>query len=69
VPGKTSSGVVGLALFALAVYAAWALLLEGTSKKTLLPLGRRGRGAIAVRGGLLEQGKEMSMEPGVRNQL
>jgi len=66
---KTLSGWVGLALFALAVYTAWALLVESAMKKTVLPVGRRGRGATAVHGSLLEQVKDVPNEPGVRTQL
>jgi succinate-acetate transporter protein len=66
---KTLSGWLGMALFFLAVYAAWALLLEGASKKTVLPLGRRGPGAAAVNGSMLEQFQHVPNEPGVRSQL
>jgi hypothetical protein len=37
--------------------------------RTLLPLGRRGKGEVAVTGSLLEQVKEVTTEPGVREQL
>src|SRR3954467_1144411 len=66
---KTASGVVGLVLAALAIYTGWAFLVENAMKKTVLPLGRRGPGAIAMRGSLLEQIKHMPNEPGVRTQL
>jgi len=66
---KVSSGLVGLVLFALAVYAAWASELEDAAGRTVLPLGRRGKGAIALRGSLLEQVGEVVHEPGVRQQL
>jgi len=66
---KTISGVVGLVLFALAIYAGFALLIEGATKKTVLPIGRRGPGALAVHGSLLEQVKDAANEPGVRTQL
>ena len=66
---KTASGWAGLVLFGLAVYAAWALLVEGAMKKTVLPVGRRGPGALAVTGSLLEQVKDAPNEPGVRAQL
>jgi succinate-acetate transporter protein len=38
---KTTAGVIGLVLCALAVYAALALALEDARHATLLPLGRR----------------------------
>jgi uncharacterized protein len=66
---KVSSGLVGLVLFALAVYAAWASELEDAAGHTVLPLGRRGKGAIALRGSLLEQVGEVVHEPGIRQQL
>jgi succinate-acetate transporter protein len=66
---KVASGVVGLVLFALATYAAWAAELEDAVGRTVLPLGRRGKGAIAVQGSLLEQVSEVVHEPGVRQQL
>src|SRR3954462_6718081 len=66
---KTTSGVVVLVLAALAVYAGWAFLLENAAKRTVLPLGRRGRGAVAMHGGLLEQMRNTPNDPGVREQL
>jgi succinate-acetate transporter protein len=66
---KVAGGVVGLLLFALAMYAAWAAELEDATGRTVLPLGRRGKGRIAVQGSLLEQVSEVVHEPGVRQQL
>jgi succinate-acetate transporter protein len=66
---KTAAGVVGLVLAALAVYTGWALLVEGATKKPMLPVGRRGAGALAVHGSLFEQVKDAPIEPGVRSQL
>jgi len=60
---------VWLALFALALYAALAAELEDAQKRAVLPLGRRGRGAAAVEGSLVDQAKEVASEPGVRQQL
>ena len=51
---KTTAGIVGLALCALAVYAALAMALEDASRRTVLPLGRRAG---------------IDAEPGVREQL
>jgi len=68
-PWKTASGVVGLFLAALAVYAGWAFLVESATKQTVLPLGRRGLGVTALNGSLLEQIKGAPNEPGVRVQL
>jgi len=51
------AGVVGLALCAVAVYAALAVALEESRRETILPTGRRGPGA------------DVGHEPGVRAQL
>jgi succinate-acetate transporter protein len=66
---EDASGVVGLGLFALALYTAWAAALEEAQGRSVLPLGRRGKGKIALHGSLLEQVKEVPTEPGVRTQL
>jgi succinate-acetate transporter protein len=66
---KVGSAVGGLGLFALAMYAAWASELEDATGRTVLPLGRRGKGGVAVQGSLLEQVSEVVHEPGVRQQL
>lgn len=64
-----AAGWIGLLLGAVALYAALAALLEGVSKKTVLPMGRRQRGRAAVEGGFAEQVVDLTHEPGVRNQL
>jgi succinate-acetate transporter protein len=66
---EDAAGVAGLVLFALAMYAAWAAELEDALGQTVLPLGRHGKGKIALHGSLLEQVKEAPKEPGVRTQL
>jgi succinate-acetate transporter protein len=53
---KAAAGWIGLALAILALYAALALELEGSTGRTLLPLGRR-------------EPVEPAGEPGVRAQL
>jgi succinate-acetate transporter protein len=68
-PWKTAAGVVGLALAAIALYTGWAFLLESSAKRTVLPLGRRGQGKLAIDGSLLEQVSGAANEPGVRLQL
>lgn len=66
---KAAAGWVGLVLAALAVYAAFALELEGVRERTVLPLGRHGPGRAAVAGeGPLDTG-ELIKEGGVRPQL
>jgi succinate-acetate transporter protein len=63
------AGVVGVALALLAVYAAWAAELEDAQGRTVLPLGRRGKGREAAEGSLLEQVREIESKPGVKKQL
>jgi len=63
------AGVIGLALFALAMYAAWAANLEDAVGRTVLTLGRRGNVKGSVTGSLLEQTKDVVTENGVREQL
>ncbi|MGY1803133.1 hypothetical protein ACI78T_07615 [Blastococcus sp. SYSU D00922] len=53
---KSAAGWVGLALAVLALYAALALELEGSHRRTVLPLGRRGQASPGD-------------DPGVRPQL
>lgn len=53
---KSTAGWVGLALAVLALYAALALELEGSHRRTVLPLGRRGQASPGD-------------DPGVRAQL
>src|SRR4051812_29386204 len=66
---KRVSGIVGLILFALAMYTAWAAQLEDATGKTVLPIGRRNTGAVALEGSLLEQTGRIRNEPGVRRML
>lgn len=63
------SGLLGLALAALAIYAALASQLEDALGKPVLPLGRRGRAKVALEGSLLEQVKHAPNDPGVRTML
>jgi len=66
---EDAAGLVGLVLFALAVYAAFAAELEDAKGETVLPLGRRMKGRLALDGSLDEQLKHAPNEPGVRAQL
>jgi succinate-acetate transporter protein len=65
----SGTGWIGIALGGLALYAAAASMLEGAKKRTVLPLGRRGRGRQAMEGGLVEQVIDLPHEAGVREQL
>jgi len=66
---EDAAGIVGLALAALAVYAAYAAQYEDTLDRPLLPLGRRGKGELAVKGTYAQQVAGLAHEPGVRQQL
>jgi len=66
---ENAAGIVGLALFALAVYGAFAAELEDAQGKSVLPIGRRMKGRLALDGSLDEQMKQAPNEPGVRQQL
>jgi succinate-acetate transporter protein len=67
----TAAGWVGIVLAVLALYAALAFELEGTSGRAVLPLLRRGRAAAAM--GTSESDEEplgdVVHDPGVRQQL
>jgi succinate-acetate transporter protein len=63
------AGIVGLVLCALAVYAALAMGLEDAKGETVLPLGRRGVGAVAIGGDFDGQLDRVEREAGVRVQL
>jgi succinate-acetate transporter protein len=64
-----TAGIVGLLLTALSIYAAYAAEHEDVTKRTVLPLGRRGKGSIAIEGTYAQQIAELYKEPGIRNQL
>jgi uncharacterized protein len=66
---EDAAGIVGLLLAALAAYAALAVVLEDVSKRTVLPLGRRGKGELAMNGTYAQQVAQLAKEPGVRQQL
>ncbi|WP_217914537.1 GPR1/FUN34/YaaH family transporter [Miltoncostaea marina] len=66
---RRPAGVVGLALCALAVYAALALALEDARGRTVLPVGRRGGGRRAIDGSLADQLADVAREAGVRRGL
>jgi uncharacterized protein len=66
---ENAAGVWGLGLAAFAVYAAFAAELEDALRRTVLPLGRHGKGAKAVKGTYAQQIAELHKEPGVRQQL
>ncbi len=69
-PGvQTAAGWVGVLLAAFALYGGFALLLEDTTQRTVLPLGRRGRARTSLQGDLGHQLEQAEREAGVRRQL
>jgi uncharacterized protein len=66
---EDTAGLIGLLLCAFAVYAAYAAEFEDVLKRPLLPLGRRGKGELAVKGTYAQQIANIAREPGVRQQL
>ncbi len=66
---EVAAGAVGVALAALAVYAALAFELEDQRRETVLPTIRRGSGARAMTGDLAQQVSRANNEAGVRKQL
>jgi succinate-acetate transporter protein len=66
---ENTAGVIGLVLAAIAIYAAYAAEFEDVLKRPVLPLGRRGKGELAVKGTYADQIARVANEPGVRQQL
>jgi uncharacterized protein len=65
----TVAGWTGVLLAALSLYAALAFELEGTDRRDVLPLWRRGAARSAVRDDEAAQLSDVAHEPGVRKQL
>ncbi|KUO17564.1 GPR1/FUN34/YaaH family transporter [Streptomyces dysideae] len=63
------SGAFGLLLAAVAVYAAFALMLEDMRGEEVLPVGRRGPAHDAVEGDLAVQLRNLERQAGVRRTL
>lgn len=66
---ENTAGVIGLILAALALYAAYAAEFEDVLERSLLTLGRRGKGELALKGVYAQQIADLTHEPGVRQQL
>lgn len=66
---QQATGALGLAVTAIAIYAALAFELEGAFGRAVLPIGRRGRGREAMQGDFAEQMRKVAHEPGVRRPL
>jgi len=66
---KVAGGATGVVLCAFALYAATAFMVEETSHRSWLPLGRRSGGRRAITGDLSQQLDHSASEAGVREQL
>jgi succinate-acetate transporter protein len=66
---EEAAGLVGLVLFIIAIYVAWASELEDATGRTVLPVGRRGKGRAALQATLPEQIEGLPTEPGIRSSL
>ena len=66
---QTTSGWIGLAIFAATLYGGLAFGLEDVQHKTVLPLGRRGEALRAFEGDFSEQVGPVEQEAGVLKQL
>ncbi len=66
---EAMAGIMGLALLAIALYAALALELEDVRRRTVLPVLRVGMGREALRGTPAQQVAGVEHEAGVREQL
>lgn len=64
-----ASGVCGIVLAGLALYAALATEVDSAARRDLLPLLRLAYGRRAVSGQLAEQMETLPLEAGVRQQL
>jgi succinate-acetate transporter protein len=63
------AGVLGFLLAAVALYTAWALLLEDVQGRTVLPIGRQGPARAAIEGDLAAQLIGIEHGAGVRRSL
>lgn len=65
----TVAGWIGLPLAVFSLYGGLALLLEDSSQRTVLPVGRRGRARASLEGTIGHQLEAAEREAGVRRQL
>ncbi|MDI9883709.1 GPR1/FUN34/YaaH family transporter [Streptomyces sp. HNM0645] len=65
----TVSGLLGLLLAAVALYTAFALMLEDMRGEQVLPIGRSGPAHRAVEGDLSVQLRDLERQAGVRRTL
>ena len=66
--GQTSS-VLGFLLAAVSMYTAFALLMEDSRGREVLPVGRLGAARQATHGNLADELRNIERQPGVRRTL
>ena len=64
-----ASGWEGLVVAAVALYAAFGADLEAALRRSVLPMGRHGRGLQALEQNLADQEPALQHEPGVRQEV
>lgn len=64
-----AAGWLGVPLGVFALYGGLALLLEESTQRMVLPIGRRGRSRTSLEGSFAHQVHQAEQEPGVRRQL
>jgi succinate-acetate transporter protein len=64
-----TSGALGLVVALVAMYAAFALMLEDMRSEEVLPIGRSGPAHVAVEGDLAVQLRNLERQAGVRRTL
>ncbi|MFF5455356.1 GPR1/FUN34/YaaH family transporter [Streptomyces sp. NPDC012950] len=64
-----TSGVLGLVVALVAMYTAFALMLEDMRSEQVLPIGRSGPAHLAVEGDLAVQLRNLERQAGVRRTL
>jgi uncharacterized protein len=64
-----AGAVLGFLLAAVALYTAFALLLEDSRGREVLPIGRLGAARQATEGTLADELRGIERQPGVRRTL
>jgi uncharacterized protein len=64
-----TAAVLGFLLAAVSLYTAFALLLEDTRGREVLPIGREGAARAAIHGTLSTELRDIERQPGVRRTL
>ena len=64
-----TAAILGFLLAAVAMYTAFALLLEDSRGREVLPIGRLGAARQATHGALADELRDIERQPGVRRTL